>query len=104
MDEVTPGWHARSAQEVECLTRDTLLAMTGVTIRDLRNHGGEVIDRVLSGESIVITRSGVPVAELVPLPPEGLDAATLLTRWRTLPMIDADALRADIDRVLDPAL
>ena len=78
--------------------------MSNVTIRDLRNHGGEVIDRVLTGETVVITRSGVPVAELVPLPPEGLDAAALLTRWRTLPNIDVQAFRADLDRVLDPSL
>ncbi len=78
--------------------------MSDVTIRDLRNHGGEVIDRVLAGETVVITRSGVPVAELVPLPPEGLDAATLLARWRTLPPLDAAAFRVDIDRVLDPSL
>jgi prevent-host-death family protein len=78
--------------------------MTDVTIRDLRNHGGEVIDRVLAGETVVITRSGVPVAELVPLPPEGLDATALLARWRSLPTLDAAAFRADIDRVLDPSL
>jgi len=78
--------------------------MSDVTIRDLRNHGGEVIDRVLAGETVVITRSGVPVAELVPLPPAGLDAAMLLARWRTLPPLDAAAFRADIDRVLDPSL
>ncbi len=78
--------------------------MTDVTIRDLRNHGGEVIDRVLAGETVVITRSGVPVAELVPLPPEGLDATALLARWRSLPAIDEAAFRADIDRVLDPSL
>lgn len=78
--------------------------MSDVTIRDLRNHGGEVIDRVLSGETVVITRSGVPVAELVPLPPEGLDAASLLARWRSLPSMDVAAFRADIDRVLDPSL
>ncbi len=78
--------------------------MTDVTIRDLRNHGGEVIDRVLAGETVVITRSGVPVAELVPLPPEGLDAVALLARWRMLPTMDAAAFRADIDRVLDPSL
>jgi prevent-host-death family protein len=78
--------------------------MTDVTIRDLRNHGGEVIDRVLAGETVVITRSGVPVAELVPLPPEGLDATALLARWRGLPTLDAPAFRADIDRVLDPSL
>jgi len=78
--------------------------MSTVNIRDLRNHGGEVIDRVLTGETIVITRSGVPVAELVPLPPEGLDAATVLARWRTLPSVDVEAFRADLDRFLDPSL
>lgn len=103
-DHVAVGPSVGPARELRCLTRDTLIRMTEVTIRDLRNHGGEVVDRVLAGESIVITRSGTPVAELVPLPPEGLDAATLLTRWRTLPMIDVEVLRADLDRVLDPAL
>ena len=78
--------------------------MSHVTIRDLRNHGGDVIGRVLSGETIVITRSGVPVAELVPLPPEGLDAATLLSRWRTIAPMDVAAFRADIDSVLDSSL
>jgi len=78
--------------------------MSTVNIRELRNHGGEVIDRVLTGETVVITRAGVPVAELVPLPPEGLDAATVLARWRTLPSVDVEAFRADLDRFLDPSL
>jgi prevent-host-death family protein len=104
MDDVTSGGQQSPVRHEKCLTRDTFVDMTGVTIRDLRNHGGEVIDRVLSGESIVITRSGVPVAELVPLPPDGLDAATLLALWRTLPMLDAGAQRADLDRVIDPTL
>lgn len=78
--------------------------MSDVTIRDLRNHGGAVIDRVLTGESVVITRSGVPVAELVPLPPEGLDATSLLARWRSLPHMDEHSFRADIDRAMDPSL
>lgn len=78
--------------------------MGSVTIRDLRNHGGDVIDRVVGGESVVITRSGVPVAELHPLPAPGFDAATILDRWRNLPSIDPEAYRNDIDTVLDPAL
>ena len=78
--------------------------MAAVTIRDLRNHGGEVIDRVVSGETVVITRAGVPVAELHALPPQGLDAEALLQRWRGLPKLDPAALRADLDRVLDPTL
>ena len=75
-----------------------------VTIRDLRNHGGDVIDRVAAGESVVVTRSGEPVAKLIPLRRRGVDAVTLLARWRQLPTIDPVALRADVDSVLDPSL
>ena len=81
-----------------------MLMEAAVTIRDLRNHGGDVVDRVAAGESLVVTRSGKPVAELIPLRRRGLDAATLLARWRHLPPVDPDALRADLDRVLDASL
>jgi prevent-host-death family protein len=77
--------------------------MTNVTIRELRNHGGEVVDRAARGERITITRSGRPVAELRPLRP-ALSAEALLTRWRQLPAVDPVALRADVDRLLDPGL
>jgi prevent-host-death family protein len=43
--------------------------MTDVTIRELRNQGGEVVGRAAQGEQITITRSGRPVAELRALPP-----------------------------------
>jgi len=41
--------------------------MAEVSIRDLRNHGGDLIDRVAAGERITVARSGKPVAELRPL-------------------------------------
>jgi prevent-host-death family protein len=75
-----------------------------VTIRDLRNHGGAVVERVLDGETLVITRAGVPVAELRPVRPFGLDVTTLLERWRTLPPVDPACLRADLDRYVDASL
>lgn len=78
--------------------------MADVSIRDLRNHGGEVIDRAAAGERITITRAGHPVAELRALPHRGPDPVTLLERWRALPHIDPTALRADIDDLLDPSL
>jgi prevent-host-death family protein len=40
--------------------------MAEITIRELRNHGGEVVDRVAQGEQITVTRAGKPVAELRP--------------------------------------
>jgi prevent-host-death family protein len=77
--------------------------MANVTIRDLRNHGGEVVDRAARGEQITITRSGRPVAELRAVRP-ALSAETLLSHWSRLPPVDPDALRTDIDRLLDSSL
>lgn len=84
-----------------CLTRDTMLRMPEVTIRELRNRGGEVVDRVAAGERLTITRSGRPVAELRPLHAAAVSGATLLQRWRRLPAVDAAALRADLDDTLE---
>ncbi len=77
--------------------------MAKVSIRDLRNHGGEVVDRAARGEQITITRSGREVAELRALRPP-LSAETLLSRWHRLPAVDPAALRADVDRLLDSSL
>ena len=78
--------------------------MDTVTIRELRNHGRSVIDRVEAGESLIVSRDGRPVAELRPLPRKPLDAETLLERWRHLPDVDPVAFRRDIDRVIDSSL
>jgi antitoxin (DNA-binding transcriptional repressor) of toxin-antitoxin stability system len=78
--------------------------MAEVSIRDLRNHGGEVVDRATRGEQITITRSGRAVAELRAIANAPLSAEALLRRWHRLPALDPTALRADIDRVLDAGL
>jgi prevent-host-death family protein len=75
--------------------------MADVSIRELRNHGGDVVDRAARGEAITITRAGRAVAQLRPLSPGPLAAAVLLERWRRLPPIDPVRLRADIDETLD---
>lgn len=78
--------------------------MGEATIRDLRNHGGEVIDRVRGGERIIITRDGEPVAELRPLPRRRLTAEALVEEFRNLPPMDPGRLRADIDAIVDQSL
>jgi prevent-host-death family protein len=78
--------------------------MGEVTIRDLRNHGGDVVDRVAAGERLIVTRDGRPVAELRPVRARGASATTLLARWRRLPPMDGKALRGDLDSTLDPRL
>ncbi len=78
--------------------------MTEVTIRELRNKGGEVVDRVAAGERLTVTRGGRPVAELRPYRATPLSPSVLLRRWRRLPSIDSDALRRDVDSVIEPTI
>ena len=75
--------------------------MEEVSVRELRNYGGQILDRVVGGESMTITRDGTPVAMLSPLPIPRLSAAALLDRWKNVPVIDGDRLREDIAEILD---
>lgn len=76
-------------------------AMGEVTVRELRNDGGRVLDRVARGESLTVTRDGYAIAELRPLSRPPLRASALLGRWRRLAQVDAARLKADIDAALD---
>ncbi len=78
--------------------------MSDVSIRDLRNHGGEVVDRAQRGERLTITRDGKPVAQLVALPRSAASLDELRRRWAKLPHVDPVALRSDIDDVFDSEL
>jgi len=76
--------------------------MKKITIRDLRNQGGQVVERVIAGEHLLVTRDGHAVAELKPTPREPMEASALLERWRTLPNVDGESLRREIDDLMDP--
>jgi len=78
--------------------------MAEVSIRELRNHGGDVIDRVAAGERVTVTRNGKPVAELRPLRGRGLSAEELVRRWRRLEPADPAEWRRDLDDVIDPSI
>lgn len=78
--------------------------MAEATVRELRNQGGRVLDRVAAGERIVITRDGRPVARLEPVAGGRLSARALVDRFRRLPPVDAQRLRDDIDAVVDQGL
>jgi prevent-host-death family protein len=78
--------------------------MAEVTVRELRNEGGRVLDRVERGECLTVTRDGLAVAELRPLSRRALRASALLDRWRRLAHVDAARARRDIDTALDSSL
>lgn len=77
---------------------------TEVSVRDLRNRGGHVLERVVRGETLTVTRDGAPIAELRPILRQSLPAAELIARARRAPAVDAERLRRDIDAVVDQSL
>ena len=77
--------------------------MTDVSIRDLRNHGGEILDSVMRGATITVTRQGRPIAELRPLR-RGTDSARLVELCRGTPTFSLEQLRADLAHVVDDSL
>ena len=78
--------------------------MDVVSVRDLRNHGGEVLSRVERGESLTVSRDGVDVAELRPLRRRSPRPAELIERRRHLRPVDPDDLRRDLDEILNSSL
>jgi prevent-host-death family protein len=78
--------------------------MSEVSIRELRNHGGDIVDRVTQGEHVTVTRRGKPVAELRPLSDTAVPMAELVRRRAHLPHMDPSALRRDLDTSIDSSL
>jgi prevent-host-death family protein len=75
--------------------------------RELRNDNAKVIDAVVCGQTFVVTRNGVPVAELRPIRrtrrsfvPKS-DLTALATSG---PHVDLEQFRADLDRLVDQSL
>jgi prevent-host-death family protein len=78
--------------------------MTEVTVRDLRNKGGEILKQVEAGRSFVVTRDGEPVAELHPLDRHTLSREAIIERFKHVPLVDATRLRHDIDSFIDQTI
>lgn len=75
--------------------------------RELRNENARVIDEVESGVTFVVTRNGVPVAELRPIqkPRRSLvSKSDVLTLAANGPKIDRTQFMADLDRYVDQEL
>jgi len=71
-----------------------------LTQRELRNESGEVMRQLDQGESFVITRNGVPVAELMPLRRHRfVSADAAVAMFRAAPRVDYNRFRADLDDI-----
>ena len=75
--------------------------------RELSNENARVIDAVAAGETFVVTRNGVPVAELRPIAPprrKFVAKADLAALGATGPHVDLGEFRTDLDRIVDQSL
>jgi prevent-host-death family protein len=76
-----------------------------ISQRELRNDSGAVLREVQSGRTLIVTRNGVPVAELRPVPPHRfVPRAVIADAAPRTPRIDAKRLRADLDAVVDQSV
>lgn len=100
-------WHCgRSGSAAS--SRDTLGHMREtVAVRELRNHGGRILDRVEAGETLIVASAGRPVAELRPLSPPAkrrLSAQELIAKRQGREPVDIERFRADIDAIFDQSI
>ena len=79
--------------------------MRTISQRELRNDSGEILRAVEAGESMVVTKSGIPVAELRPLTRRRfVPAQEWVERRASGPAVDAAELRADVDALHEQGL
>jgi len=75
--------------------------------RELRNDNARVIDEVVSGQTFLVTRNGVPVAELRPVERPRrtfVPKVELQALAAAGPHLDAAKFRSDLDRIIDQGL
>lgn len=73
-----------------------------VTQRELRNESGRIMRELDRGQTFVVTRNGVPVAELTPIRRRRfVPKDVALAAFGGAPRIDLDRFREDVDRFVD---
>ena len=76
-----------------------------ITQRELRNDSGAILREVQAGEGVIVTRNGVPVAELRAVPQrQFVSRAVIAEAARHAPPVDGGRLRAELDAVVDQSV
>ena len=73
-----------------------------ITQRELRNDSGRIMRALDKGKSFIVTRNGVPVAELVPLRQRVfVPAEAVLAAFAGAPRVAPRRFRKDVDALID---
>ena len=72
---------------------------------EVGNRHEEIVSAVSMGDTFIVTRQGVPIAELRPILSRRrrvVGKPEIIATFANGPRIDAGRLRSDLDRVVDP--
>jgi prevent-host-death family protein len=76
-----------------------------ISQRELRNDSAAILRDVQAGQTITVTRNGMPVAELRPVARRRfVPRAVIAEAARRAPRVDMARLRAHLDAVVNPAV
>ena len=76
-----------------------------ISQRELRNDSGAILREVQAGQTIIVTRNGIPVADLRAVPQRRfVPRAVIAEAARSAPRVNADRMRADLDAVVDQSV
>ncbi|NIR28221.1 MAG: type II toxin-antitoxin system prevent-host-death family antitoxin [Gammaproteobacteria bacterium] len=76
-----------------------------ITQREFRNDSAAILREVQAGQTLIVTRNGVPVAELHPIQPRRfVTRAAIAEAAARGPHIDTGRFRADIGAVIDESI
>jgi prevent-host-death family protein len=79
--------------------------MKTITQRELRNDSAAILREVQGGQALIVTRNGVPVAELRPIQRRRfVPRAPIAEAAARAPRIDIGRFRADLDAFIDQAV
>lgn len=76
--------------------------MKTITQRELRNDCAAILRTVQAGQAVIVTRNGVPVAELRPIQRQCYVPRTAIAEAAArAPRLDPGRFRADLDAFID---
>lgn len=71
-----------------------------ITQREFRNASAAIMDAVEAGETVIVTRNGVAVAEVRPIQRRSfVPSVELMRSLRDLPRMDYESMKAEADEL-----
>lgn len=78
-----------------------LVVARTITQRELRNSSGKIMRALDRGEVFTVTRNGVPVGELRPVPRQFVAGSAVVAAFAAAPRLDRERFRRDLDTLVD---